>query len=92
MLDPKEPVPWHYGIYTSMTPGKTGGYEVEVGFHSPADACPGVFRERYFTYFVSPPSGLLVNLHSQTPSTAADGVIIVLLLRSKIFLLTDHCL
>ena len=47
MLDPKEPVPWHYGIYTSMTPGKTGGYEVEVGFHSPADACPGVFRERY---------------------------------------------
>ena len=36
MLDPKEPVPWHYGIYTSMTPGKTGGYGVEDGFQSPA--------------------------------------------------------
>ena len=35
MLDPKEPVPLHYGIYTSMTPGKTGGYGVEDGFQSP---------------------------------------------------------
>jgi len=30
-----------------MTPGKTGGYEVEVGSQSPEGACPGVFRERY---------------------------------------------
>jgi hypothetical protein len=41
-----------------MTPGKTGGYGVEDGFQSPAGASPGVFRVRYFTYLVSPPSGL----------------------------------
>ena len=30
-----------------MTPGKTGGYEAEVGSQSPEGASPAVFRERY---------------------------------------------
>jgi hypothetical protein len=67
-----------------MTPGKTGGMRNVVVVKAPKAAI------LHLSCFA--PSGLLVNLHLQTPSAAADGVIIVMLLRSKIFLLTDHCL
>ena len=68
-----------------MTPGKAGGYEAEVGFHSPAGG-----DTKYVKYRRLRGSPILNRL--PTPSAAADGVIIVFLLRSKIFLLTDHCL
>ncbi len=50
-----------------MTPGKAGGYGVEDGFQSPADAFPGVFRERYKIGGVS-------LLDCDLPYAAAHGI------------------
>ena len=59
-----------------MTPGKAGGYGVEDGFQSPAggDTSHNLYRRL---------RGSPILNRLPTPSAAADGVIIVLLLRSN---------
>lgn len=47
MPDPKEPVPQECGILTIMTPGETGGMEIEINL-SPEGACPAELREGFY--------------------------------------------